>query len=77
MIPNNDKLRWLALEAQKYNKAFIAMDDDGLWYGYEKRPEFRAGNWYNGGDFVCLTPVPDSASEQIFEVTKLLTDEQL
>lgn len=27
------------------------------------------------GDFVCLTPVSDRASEQIFEVTKLLSDE--
>lgn len=77
MIPNNDKLRWLALEAQKYNKAFIAMEDNGLWYGYEKRPEFSAGYWHNGGDSVCLTPIPDNAFEQIFEVTKLLTDEQL
>ena len=77
MIPNNDKLRWLALEAQKHNKAFIAMEDNGLWYGYEKRPEFCAGYWYNGGDSVCLTPIPDNAFEQIFEVTKLLTDEQL
>lgn len=75
MIPTNDKLRWLALEAQKYNKAFIAMEDNGLWYGYEKRPEFSAGYWYNGGDSVCLTPIPDNASEQIFEVTKLLTDD--
>ena len=76
MATTNDKLRWLALEAQKYNKAFIAMDNDGIWYGYEERPEFYAGAWYNGGDSVCLTPIPDNASEQIFEVTKLLTDEQ-
>ena len=76
MVMTKDKLRWLALEAQKYNKAFIAMDDDGLWYGYEKRPEFCAGNWYNGGDFVCLNPVPDSASEQIFNVTQILLDNE-
>ena len=76
MIPTNDKLRLLALEAQKYNKVFIAMDYNGLWYGYEKRPEYIYGRWENGGDFVCLTPVHEKASEQIFEVTKLLTDEQ-
>ena len=75
MITTKEKLRWLALEAQKYNKAFIAMDDDGLWYAYEKRPEYICGRWENGGDLVCLTPVPNNASEQIFEVTKLLTDD--
>ena len=76
MATNKEKLRWLALEAQKYNKAFIAMDYNGLWYAYEKRPEYICGRWENGGVFVCLTPVPDEASEQIFEVTKLLTNEQ-
>jgi len=35
MITNKEKLRWLALEAQKNNKAFIAMDNDASEHLYE------------------------------------------
>ena len=76
MATTKDKLRWLALEAQKYNKAFIAMDYNGLWYAYEKRPEYIYGRWENGGVFVCLTPVHEKASEQIFNVTQILSDNE-
>lgn len=75
METTKEKLRWLALEAQKHNKSFIAMDDDLLWYAFEKRPEYHVGQWHGGGEYVCLTPTDKKASEQIFEVTKLLNNE--
>ena len=77
MIPNNEKLRLLALQAQKFNKSFIAMDEGGLWYAYDDRPVFRDGEWRAKGDIIYLTPVHEKASEQVYEVSKLLTDEQL
>lgn len=78
MIPNKEKLRWLALEAKKHNKAFIAMDNDGLWYGHETRPELWSGQWCKGGQWVCLAPIPDKdfadASEHLYEVVQILSD---
>ena len=77
MITNNEKLRLLALQAQKFNKSFIAMDEGGLWYAYDHHPVFSNGEWRAKGDIVYLTPVHEKASEQVYEVTKLLTDEQV
>lgn len=77
MTTIKDQLRWLALQAQKHGKSFIAMDSDGLWYAYDRQPQYHKGNWHGGGEFVCLTPTIGRVSEQMFEVKNLLSDEQL
>lgn len=78
MATNKEKLRWLANEAKRNGKAFIAMNPDGLWYGYEKRPELWSGQWCKGGTWICLAPIPDKdfdeASSSVFEVEKILYD---
>lgn len=78
MSTNKEKLRWLANEAKKHGKAFVAMDNDGLWHGYEKRPEWSGLRWCKGGQWVCLAPIPDKdfneAFGSVFEVEKILYD---
>ena len=74
MIDQN-KLRELAQKAAEHNKKFIAMDDDGTWCAYDKKPEYSAGVWHGGGDYIYLihpecTSIVTSGMN--FEVEKIL-----
>ena len=71
MIDPN-KLRELAQKAAEHNKKFIAMDDDGTWAAYDKKPEYSAGVWHGGGDYIYLECTSIVASDMNFEVEKIL-----
>ena len=38
---------------------YIAMDEDGMWWGYNEIPSFEDGVWFSTGDFRYETPLND------------------